>query len=388
MIRLSFNFIPDEFLPTHGIYQSTSPIIGQKIIPNSKGIWSKEGFSRVEINSKGWNDYERNYSKKRKTIRVAVVGDSFIEALQVDKSKAIGSVMESWLNKDCNSIPADQNIEVLSFGASGWGTGQMYLTITNEIVDYKPDYVVLAFFPGNDLKNNIYELELNPYRPYFELEDNKLILSRSPLINNNNIKRDTYRFLRDNLMIVQLLREPIANIFWKISRDKQTKETNSNNKSINEYETKIKLIEDATWGNSLDSGYVTKAWKLLESLLLKTSKDLEIHKSKLITLIVSRAEIVDYEEDYVKNDWAINNNIANIFYPEFRLEEFGKQNNIPIVSISRNMSDFNWNEKNEGVKFHGFKSTNNLGNGHWNENGHKFAGEVVGRKICEIYENN
>ena len=91
----------------------------------------------------------------------------------------------------------------------------------------------------------------------------------------------------------------------------------------------------------MDSVYVTKAWKLLESILLKTSKDLEIHKSKLITLIVSRSEIVDY----VKNDWAINNNIANIFYPELRLEEFGKQNNIPIVSISRNISDFNWNKK-------------------------------------------
>ena len=95
----------------------------------------------------------------------------------------------------------------------------------------------------------------------------------------------------------------------------------------------------------MDSVYVTKAWKLLESILLKTSKDLEIHKSKLITLIISRSEIVDYEEDYVKNDWAINNNIANIFYPELRLEEFGKQNNIPIASISRNISDFNWNKK-------------------------------------------
>ena len=37
------------------------------------------------------------------------------------------------------------------------------------------------------------------------------------------------------------------------------------------------------------------------------------------------------------------------------------------------------------MKFHGFKSTNNLGSDQRNENGHKFAGETVGRKI---YENN
>ena len=93
-IRIAINFLPDNYLPTYGIYQKSSSIIGQKLVPNSKGVWNREGFSKVEINSKGWNDYERNYEKKEKIIRIAVVGDSFIEALQVDKSKAVGHIME------------------------------------------------------------------------------------------------------------------------------------------------------------------------------------------------------------------------------------------------------------------------------------------------------
>ena len=80
LIRLSINFLPDNYLPTYGIYQKSSSIIGQTLVPNSKGVWNREGFSNVKINSKGWNDYERNYEKNEKTIRVAVVGDSFIEA--------------------------------------------------------------------------------------------------------------------------------------------------------------------------------------------------------------------------------------------------------------------------------------------------------------------
>ena len=383
-IRLAINFLPDNYLPTYGIYQKSSSIIGQKLVPNSKGVWSREGFSKVEINSKGWNDYERNYEKKEKIIRIAVVGDSFIEAFQVDKSNAVGSVMELWLNNNCDSISNDYTFEVLSFGASGWGTSQMYLTIRDEVILYKPDYVVLAFFPGNDLKNNIYELELNPYRPYFELKNDDLVLSRSPII-ESNLKREIYRFVRDNLIIVQLIRESIVNIYWQTSLEDKIKETHSNIESMNDYEKKLKLIEDATWGNSLDSNFVMNAWELLESMLLKTSKDLAIHNSELITLIVSRAEIVDYEEDYV-GKVAKSNNISNIFYPEDRLENFGKQNNIPIISISRYMSDFNWSKKIGVTKFHGFKSSDSLGTGHWNENGHKFTGEIVGEKICQIYD--
>ena len=380
LIRLSINFLPDNYLPTYGIYQKSSSIIGQTLVPNSKGVWNREGFSNVKINSKGWNDYERNYEKNEKTIRVAVVGDSFIEAFHVEKSNAIGPIIESWLNNNCNSIPEDYAFEVLSFGASGWGTGQMYLTIRDEVILYKPDYVVLAFFPGNDLKNNIYELELNPYRPYFELKNDDLVLSRSP-VTDTNLKREIYRFFRDNLIIVQLIRESVANLFWEISLQKQIKDIN--NEFTNDYDKKIKLIDDATWGNSLDSKFVINSWALLESFLLKISKDLKTNNSELLTLVVSRAEVVDYEEEYVKK-MAKDNNISNIFYPEQRLEDFGKQNNIHIISISRYMSEWNWNKNNQLTNFHGFNET--LGSGHWNENGHKFTGDIIGKNICQLYK--
>ena len=92
----------------------------------------------------------------------------------------------------------------------------------------------------------------------------------------------------------------------------------------------------------MDSKFVINSWALLESFLLKISKDLKTNNSELLTLVVSRAEVVDYEEEYVKK-MAKDNNISNIFYPEQRLEDFGKQNNIHIISISRYMSDWNWN---------------------------------------------
>ena len=177
-VRLALMFVPDHKLPTYGIYQKSDPVLGHKLLPNLKGVWNREGFSIVETNSQGWNDYERAFEKPVNTVRIAIVGDSFVEALQVDKSKTLGKMTENWLNSNCpyKRNGSRETYEVLLFGASSWGTAQMYLASINEVILFDPDYVVVAFFPGNDLKNNIYVVEGDPYKPYFEITDDNQIL--------------------------------------------------------------------------------------------------------------------------------------------------------------------------------------------------------------------
>tara|TARA_B100001123_G_C15320868_1_gene1027837 strand:- start:97 stop:1329 length:1233 start_codon:yes stop_codon:yes gene_type:complete len=380
-IRVLLSFLPENLLPTYGIYQKSYPVVGHKLVPNLDGVWSREGFSRVKTNSMGWNDYERNLVKPLNTIRIAIVGDSFIEALQVDKSKAVGQITEFWLEENCNnSETLNSNFEVLSFGVSGWGTSQMYLAILDEVLLFDPDYILLAFFPGNDLKNNIYEVELNPHKPYFEINDQgELFLSREPLL-DNSIKKFFYRFVRDRSILVQVIREPIVKIF--ASNKNVVAETISKSNVKDDYQKKIELIEGSSWGKNLDSKFVQYSWSLTEKLLLKTSQDIKSHNSEMLIMIVSRGEIVDFERDYVFELWAKDQKIKNIFYTEERIENFGLKNDIPVISISRKMSAFNWGKKFGTTKFHGFGDQ--LGHGHWNENGHNFVGKVVGEEICGI----
>tara|TARA_A100001037_G_scaffold40418_1_gene31476 strand:+ start:65 stop:1279 length:1215 start_codon:yes stop_codon:yes gene_type:complete len=377
-VRILFSFLPDQYLPSYGIYQSTDPVVGPKLIPESRGVWSKEGFSKVEINSKGWNDFERQYNKPQDVVRVAIVGDSFIEALQVPKTDSVASKIESWLDVNCKYKMDDIRYEVLSFGASGWGTTQMHLAINNEIIQYDPDFVIMAFFPGNDLKNNIYELELNSNRPYFKIENGSLIQSSFPTI-NNSFKRSAYTFLRDNFLMIQLIREPIVNIFWEFSREEKIKESNSEGKS--NYSDRLELIDRGTWGNDLDNEFVEYSWNLFELILLKTKEDLNDKNIEFITLVVSRGEVVDNRKNEVEQ-WAIKNNYSNIFYPEDRVENFGKKNDIPVIAISRMMTDLNWDLSKEITYFHGFD--HNLGGGHWNQNGHSLTSSIIGEKICGL----
>ena len=252
LVRVLLSFLPENLLPTYGIYQKSYPVIGHKLLPNLNGVWNREGFSRVETNSMGWNDYERNLLKPPNTIRIAIVGDSFIEALQVDKSKAVGQITQLWLEENCNySDTLNPNFEVLSFGVSGWGTSQMHLAILDEVLLFDPDYILFAFFPGNDLKNNIYEVELNPHKPYFEIDDQgELFLSKSPLL-DNSIKKHLYRFIRDRSILVQVMREPIVKIF--ASNKNVVIENISKSNGKDDYQKKLELIEGSSWGKNLDS---------------------------------------------------------------------------------------------------------------------------------------
>lgn len=77
------------------------------------GIFNREGLSHYSINSEGWRDNERSVKKPKGVMRIAIVGDSYIEALQVEKEKMISSRVEEMLNRDGKQ---KSKFEVLLFG--------------------------------------------------------------------------------------------------------------------------------------------------------------------------------------------------------------------------------------------------------------------------------
>src|SRR5258705_6786632 len=101
------------------------PARGYALRPNVQGWYRKEGESFVSINSDGLHDREHTKEKPPHTIRVAVVGDSFAESLQVPIEATFWPIMETRLKK-CAS--ATDDIELLNFVVSGHGTAQKLIT--------------------------------------------------------------------------------------------------------------------------------------------------------------------------------------------------------------------------------------------------------------------
>ena len=76
------------------IFQKHDSIRGFSLLPNSKGVWSREGRGEVRINSMGLRDYEHTIDKPSDTIRIAILGDSYAEARSVNLEETFGLNLE------------------------------------------------------------------------------------------------------------------------------------------------------------------------------------------------------------------------------------------------------------------------------------------------------
>ena len=165
--------IPEFVESSPTIFHTTDLDRGWGLKPNASGWWRDEGESFVEINSDGLRDRYYSKTKPKNTLRIAVLGDSFTEAVHVPHQQTFWSVMERELTK-CSAVK-NRQIEVINFGVHGYGTAQQLITLRTRVWDYNPDIVILAFFAGNDLINNSKKLESDTYRPFFVYRNGELV---------------------------------------------------------------------------------------------------------------------------------------------------------------------------------------------------------------------
>src|SRR3989442_3392601 len=84
---------------------------GWTLRPNVSGWFRKEGAAYVSINSAGMRDREHTLAKPANTYRIAILGDSFAEALQVPLEHTFWHVLEDRL-ANCPAL-ARRKAEVL-----------------------------------------------------------------------------------------------------------------------------------------------------------------------------------------------------------------------------------------------------------------------------------
>ncbi len=337
--------------------------VGSRLRPGFRATFTKEGRAFVEVNRAGFRDRDHAFEKPENTFRIAVLGDSFAEAVQVSRAETFWSVLEKTLAASPEF--AGQEVEVLNFGVSGHGTAQQLQMLRHYALPYEPDLVLLAFFAGNDVRNNSRTLEPDDVRPFFTLEAGRLTLDDSFLDHPNFVKANSPATQRkvgaiNASRLLQVINE------WK-------HRPAARGGGPTPFEAGI---DDRVFVEPVAADWKA-AWDLTDALIQEINHEVRQHQARLIVAMVTQAIQVHVDAG-VRAKFAQQLGVPDLSYPERRIAALGAEYDFDVVALAGPMVEA---AERDQLFFHGFPNTE-LGTGHWNAAGHRIAAQRIAAEIC------
>jgi hypothetical protein len=146
------------------------PSIGARRAPNQSGryLLGNHVDGRFNFNAQGWN-HPNDYmvAKPEGLRRVALVGDSQVESLQVQPEMTMYAVAERLSRSSGNPV------QWYAFGVSGFGIAEEYEVIRRYALDYRPDVVILLFVWNDPFDTSPYLGDLEPYTARYVLDEDE-----------------------------------------------------------------------------------------------------------------------------------------------------------------------------------------------------------------------
>jgi hypothetical protein len=372
---------------TYPEFYELDQIRGYGLRPGAEGVYRKEGRSYVRINSDGLRDQEYPLTKPANTLRIALIGDSYCEALAVPQEQAFWSVMKEKLG-ECDAA-SGRAIEIINFGVSGYGTAQELLTLRDKVWKYSPDVVMLAVTTNNDVTDNSRSLKRVDEIPYFVNRDQQLVLdnsfqsSRTFLWRQSRLNR-LGRWLRDHSRVVQVVIEGHRALKaatgswrtrWSQPEPAATPTTASGQK--NDSSADAELGTDNLIYREPQTAVWIDAWQVTEDLITKMREEVQAHNARFLLVTLSNGVQVTPNRT-LREQFQKRLGVNDLFYPDNRIRALSERENISLITLAPELQQFA--ERNQ-VFLHGFDK--NIGNGHWNVVGNRVAGELIAKKICE-----
>jgi hypothetical protein len=376
-------FVPDTRSPY--IYDEFT---GTRLNPGQRYVFLSEGYSNNVINSQGLRDREHSLDKPPGTYRIVILGDSFCEAFQVPQRNAFWSVLERELQQRPQF--RDRTVEVINFGVSGFGTIQEWQMLRHYASRYSPDLVLLAFLPGNDVRNNSPQLETDRRRPYATLVDGELQLDVTfrddPA--QKRFRELTWIAFKDQVIrrsrVVYLLYR--AKEDWLASRAARAERPQQRSADVKNESASDDELEAAAEESGIDSQVYAPpksdswrdAWDITDRVLGAINDDSRAMGAKFVLVILNNSVEV-HPDPEVTLSLARQLGVPDLEEPQRRLVESAERHGFPVIRLLERMREIARRDK---VCFHGFENTSPC-TGHWNEKGHETAGKLIAADLVE-----
>lgn len=358
----------------------SDPRIGWKHTPNNHGVFRgwryphAEFRSQVAINAQGYRDTE-DYEYVADQWRIAVLGDSFIQAVQVEQNEAIPELLESGLK--ARGI----NSKIYNFGVSSIGTIHQYQIFRHEVLALKPDVLVLSFFP-NDLVDNSpsYKHERPELTPQYDFDD------------QGNIQIQPFDIKSQEGL---LLSHPID--------IKQSDELNQATRTINRLRDwsqrfpssialeflKLYMIDRLGLRTDYDYPFdiyrkeypkpLEESFDLMTNLMSKFQQDCRREGIELVVMILPAREQVHpqyWQEHVEQRRFILSHEDFDLYKPNRRLKNFLEQAEIPYLDLMPNFLAV----KDTTKLFYDFDH-------HFNAAGHAQAASVLIEYLEQLHMN-
>lgn len=332
ILELFFRFIIIASDPPRSHYYENDKIYAYDSKRND-GTYSDGKFTQIKthwhINNFGWNN-PINYVAGKDSGLIAVIGDSYIEAFQVDVDKNYPSLLRKKV------YPEN---EVYSFGVSGAPLSQ-YLHMSRYVKKYfNPDILIFNII-HNDFDESI--SEFNPSKKYFlQLSYNDSTKSFTEKEPQADFSRAQYRPFWQTLIYKSAF---VRYLYLNLKVNNISKKYNNNqsfeaNKDVDELKERETIIKKST-----------------EYIVGKIRNE---NFEKRIIFIFDAPRNAIYSNTLAK---------SNVYFLNNMMKEICKNNNIEYIDLTEPMkNDFQLNKK----KF------NSEIDEHWNEYGHEFVAQYL-----------
>lgn len=333
-------------------------LIGWSNSPNCDFKFNEENDHTINVrfNNHGYRDKDRTLKKPSDVYRIAMLGDSFIEALQVELEHTFFSLTEDKLNGNHS-----KQTELINFGRSGSTQTEELLILRNKVMKFSPDMVLLFFFPGNDIKEVSSKTVSGSLRPFYQIsQKDELVLDTSFTESSIYKIKSSINIFKQNSALISLLATRYN--AYKQARGRNNLKTEVTEISPDALDSYLTLCTE-----NPDETYSTN-YQLNKRLIKTIAEYCKDHGVKfMLVTLDTQAYVKDLEEKYILADPTFNS-----YFFEDDMKNFANSLNIEYLGIQRIFAKHN---KDTSTLLHWGKW------GHWNYEGHKVVALALTRKL-------
>lgn len=331
-------------------FQCFDAVIGKVYCDATEGTFSRTVYSNhLVINSDGMADREYPVAKPEGTLRVALLGDSFTASEYLPTEEKFEGLLERELSRQLG-----RPVEILNFGISAIETWNQLQIFHLRAVKYQPDITFLVFFWGNDIRDNIGQLQANSPNPLLDEYD-------APLARRvKEIRKNFNRALWNHSLLYQVahggygnLERSIKSWFKPEYRDQIDRVIAGEDKgeTLNDPQSGSQPMIDTGFNDDDPFFWDSDGWDITRKLILKLKTEAQAAGSRLVLLHFPSEGLVR----------------GNLPLPHENFDDFLERNGIPHVSLFQDYAALGQEE----LRKHFMQ-----GDGHWTPYGHRY---VAGR---------